>query len=157
MTIPTANFLSYNSTGVSDDKCNFINDLCEENDIHFVSIQEHFKICKTIDKYFSREFPKYSSYVVPAFRHKGQDSGRPKAGLAQLNKKNLDISKSRIDSNSYRVQAQLISFPTNELLWINVYFPTDPLTVDFDDMGLNSVLNSIDNIVEKSSCKKSFN
>ena len=63
--------------------------LLEENDFHFVSIQEHFKICKTIDKYFSREFPKYSSYVVPAFRHKGQDSGRPKAGLAQLNKKTL--------------------------------------------------------------------
>ena len=87
MAIPTANFLSYNSTGISTDKCDFINDICEENDVLFVSIQEHFKNSKTTDKYFCKKFPQYNSYVIPGFRAKGQDSGRPKAGLAQMNRK----------------------------------------------------------------------
>ena len=66
MAIPTANFLSYNPTGISTDKCNFINDVCIENDVTFVSIQEHFRNNKTVDKYFSSKFSNYSSYVIPA-------------------------------------------------------------------------------------------
>ena len=128
MAIPTANFLSYNSTGISTDKCDFISDICEENDVLFVSIQEHFKNSKTIDKYFCKKFPKYNSYVIPSYRPKDQDSGRPKAGLAQRNRKGLDISKDRISTSSYRIHAQVLKFPASQ-------------TVQFDDSELNIVLN----------------
>ena len=30
MTIPKVNFLSYNSTGISSEKCDFVNKLCYE-------------------------------------------------------------------------------------------------------------------------------
>ena len=144
MAIPTANFLSYNSTGISTDKSDFINDICEENDVLFVSIQEHFKNSKTTDKYFCKKFPQYNSYVIPGFRAKGQDSGRPKAGLAQMNRKGLDISKDRISTSNYRIQVQVLKFPTSKVMWINTYIPTDPQTVQFDDNELNSVSKVIE-------------
>ena len=120
MAIPTANFLSYNSTGVSTEKCNFINDLCEVYDVMFVSIQEHFKKHKTIDKYFSKNFGRFSSYVIPAYRPSDQDSGRPKAGLAQLGRKGLDIIKDKVSTSSFRIQAQILNFPTCRIMWIKV-------------------------------------
>ena len=42
-TIPTVNFLSYNSTGMSAAKCQFLNNICNEFDMTYVSAQEHFK------------------------------------------------------------------------------------------------------------------
>jgi hypothetical protein len=152
MAIPTANFLSYNSTGISTDKCDFISNICEENDVMFMSIQEHLKNSKTIDKFFCKKFPQYNSYVIPGYRPKDQDSGRPKAGLAQLNRKGLDISKDRISTSSYRIQAQVLKFPTSRVLWLNTYFPTDPQTVQFDDSELNLVLNEVTKIIEETKC-----
>ena len=48
----------------------------------FISIQEHFKKTKTVNKFFKDQFPDKSSYVIEGHREKGQDSGRPKVGLA---------------------------------------------------------------------------
>ena len=148
ITMPTVNFISYNSTGISTDKCDFVNRLCDENDVQFVSIQEHFKNNKVTDKYFSAKFTKFNPYIIPGFRPSGQDRGRPKAGLAQLSLKGLDIQRSRVKSSSYRIQAQVLVFPTSRLLWINIYLPTDPQTVDFDDSELLDVLHELTNIIE---------
>ena len=63
MAIPTANFLSYNSTGISTEKCIFIDNICEENDVMFLSVQE-FKNNKNTAKYFSRKFSEFSSFVI---------------------------------------------------------------------------------------------
>ena len=114
MVTTTANFLSYNSTRISKDKCDFIiiSDICDKNDVQFISIQEHFKISKTLDKFFCKEFKEYNTYPLPAFRPLGQDSGRPKAGLAQLGKKSLNIRKRRINTSSFRIQAQGVKFPS---------------------------------------------
>ena len=57
-----------------------MNTICDENDISYVYIQEHFIKNKTIDKYFRAKFDKFSPYVIPGHRPFGQDSGRPKAG-----------------------------------------------------------------------------
>ena len=145
--MPTVNFISYNSTGISSDKCDFINKLCEENDVQFVSLQEHFKNNKVTDKYFRAKFAKFSPYIVPGFRPSGQDKGRPKAGLAQLSKKNLDIKKDRVKSSSFRIQAQILNFLTSKLLWINLYLPTDPQTQVFDESELLEVLQELTNII----------
>ena len=36
MTIPTVNFLSYNSTGLSSEKCKFVNNICDSNDVTYI-------------------------------------------------------------------------------------------------------------------------
>ena len=87
--------------------------------------------------------------MIPAYRPKGQDSGRAKAGLAQLSVKTANVKKTRIVTQSWRVQAQVLDFPTTKLLWINTYLPTDPLTIDFDESELLGVLSEIDFILDK--------
>ena len=151
MTIPTVNFMSYNSTGMSSDKVGFINQLCDENEIMFVSIQEHFKKNKQTDKYFRSKFDQFSPYVIPGYRPSGQDSGRPKAGVAQLSRKCLDIRKDRVKTSNFRIQAQILNFSTSRLLWINSYLPTDPQTVEFDDTELLEVLHEVAKIIETES------
>ena len=148
MANPTVNFVGYNSTGIDKQKCAWIRDLCDLTDASFVSIQEHFKIAKTTSKYFSEEFDKYHSYVIPGFRPKGQDSGRPKAGIAQLCRKDIDIRKDRVVTKHFRLQAQILNFSNTRLLWINSYFPTDPQNASFDDTELLEVLAEVEHIMD---------
>ena len=51
-------------------------------------------------------------------------------------------------TNSYRIQAQVLHFPTSRILWINTYFPSDPQTVLFDDSELLEVLCELTKLVE---------
>ena len=98
-------FMSYNSTGMSTVKCQWINEICNENDVDYLAIQEHFKCTKSVDKFFRENYREYYSYVIPAHRSPGQDSGRAKAGLANLSKKNLAIRKDRVVTHNFRIQA----------------------------------------------------
>ena len=144
----TVNFMGYNSTGIDKQKCAWINDLCEVTNISYLSIQEHFKIAKTTDKYFSEQFDKFNTYVIPGHRAKGQDSGRPKAGLAQFSRKELDIRKDRIVTKSFRLQAQILNFSNTRLLRLNAYLPTDPQIATFDDRELLEVLAEVESIMD---------
>ena len=128
-------FMSYNPTGLnSEAKCRFINKISYDYQVDFLSVQEHFKFTSNTNQYFKKQFLDYFSYIIPGYRSPGQDSGRAKAGLAQLSNKDLKIKKSRIPTKSYRVQAQIINFPTTRILWLNTYSPTDPQLVrQYDD------------------------
>ena len=145
---PTVNFIGYNSTGIDKHKCAWIRDLCSLTEASFISIQEHFKIAKTTDKYFSEEFSEFYSYVIPGHRPKGQDSGRPKAGIAQLSRKNIEVRKDRIVTKHFRLQAQILNFSNTRLLWINSYFPTDSQNVVFDETELSEVLAEVEKIMD---------
>ena len=90
--VSSATFMNYNSTGIDSVTCNFICDICDEYDVDYVAIQEHFKNTSTINSYFRKKFDSFSPYVIPAFRAPGQDTGRCKAGMAQLSSKNLDVN-----------------------------------------------------------------
>ena len=150
MATPTVNILSYNSTGMNNTiKTDWIRNLCKLVKIEFCTIQEHFKKSKS-DKFFKEHFNDFSSYVIPAFRAENQDSGRPKGGLAQLIRKNVKIKSERIKTSSFRIQAQILNFPSTRLLWINTYLPNDPLTIIFDDQELTNVLSEIESILDKS-------
>ena len=107
----------------------------------YLTVQEHFKKNKLVDKYFKEQFPDYSPYVIPAYRENTQDSGRPKGGIAQLSKKSIKVKHERVRTKSFRIQAQVLHFPTTRLLWINSYLPTDPRTLRFNDEELIEVLN----------------
>ena len=90
------------------------------------------------------------SYVIPAYRDQCQDSGRPKGGLAQLTSKRLQVKSQRISTKNFRIQAQVLHFPTTKLLWINSYLPNDPQTINFDDHELLETLAEIENIMDTS-------
>ena len=105
-------FMSYNSTGLSSVKCNWICDICDEFNVDYLTIQEHFKKTKSIYKYFHDNSKGYNSYVIPGYRPPGQDSGRCKAGLAQLSKKAYSVKKDRVTSKGFRIQAQILNMPT---------------------------------------------
>ena len=70
-----ATFMSFNSTGMSSVKCQWINEICDENDVDFLAIQEHFKCTKSTDKFFRENYRDYYSYVIPGYRPPGKDNG----------------------------------------------------------------------------------
>ena len=97
-------------------KTKWIRDISNVTKADFVSIQEHFKVTKSIEKYFHDEYPACSSYVIPAQRDKDQDSGRAKGGLAMLSNKTINVKKERLKANSFRIQAQVLSLPTHKVI-----------------------------------------
>ena len=143
-----ATFMSYNPTGINTVICQFKNEISDEYNVNYVSIQEHFKSTKKTDKFFRDKFRQHYSYVIPGHRTSGQESGRAKAGLAQLSNKSIDIRKDRVNTRNYRIQAQVLSFSSGKILWLNTYLPTDPQTVHkYDDTELMEVLKEIETIL----------
>ena len=150
--VATVTFMSYNPTGLdSTVKCSFCNDICEEYDVDFLAIQEHFKSTKTTDQYFKKKFPDYFSYVIAAQRSPGQEYGRAKAGLAQLTRKGVQVKKERVVTQGYRVQAQILCLPSSRVLWLNTYLPPDPQIIgQYDDSILREVLAEVETILDNS-------
>ena len=146
--INTRAFVSYNSTGFNTIKTKWLRDIIAVTNADFIAVQEHFKKTKSIDKYFADEFPNFSSFVVPGHREVGQDMGRPKGGIAMLSNKQKKVNKIRMNSESFRIQAQVLTFPHTRLLWINTYMPTDPQTIVYDDEELVTVLNEVEKIMD---------
>ena len=151
--VATVTFMSYNPTGLNSTvKCRFSNDICDDFDVDFFAVQEHFKFVKTTDQFFKKKFPDYFTYMLPGYRPPGQEYGRAKAGLGQLTRKRLDVRKERVETRGYRIQAQILHLPTTRVLWLNTYLPTDPQTIgEYDDMELRAVLAEVENILENSS------
>ena len=108
-------FMSYNSTSMNTIKTQWINEICDENNMDYLAIQEHFKCTKITDKYFKDSFREYYSDVKAGYRPPGQDSGRARAGLAQLSRKGLAVKKNKIVAHSYRIQAQVLPHKQNSL------------------------------------------
>ena len=150
------NFLSYNSTGLNSVKSDWIQDLLVYCDIHLAQLQEHFMKDKNIDSFFSDKFKDYDSYLIPAYRSPDQDNGRARGGLAQLSSKKIGIRKERIGTNSWRLQAQILHIGNCQnpnttrysILWVNVYLPTDPQTINFDETELLEVMSEVENIID---------
>ena len=68
-------FMSYNMTGADSHKCQWIRDFAKEHNTNYVALQEHFKTVKSTEQWFRNQFKDYSTYVVPAFRMPGTNSG----------------------------------------------------------------------------------
>ena len=127
-------------------KCDWLNSLSTFCDATYISIQEHFRKSKTIDK-----IPR-DNFLIRAplwFRNLelSQTQGRPQGGIAQLSRTTVAIRKDRVISNSNHVQAKILNFQACKLLWINAYLPCDPHTVtlkDEDEEKLLTVLTEIE-------------
>ena len=142
------NFLSYNSTGLDSVKINWIKDLIKTLDVDIFQLQEHFKSTKSVETCFKKQFDNCDSYVIPAYRETFQDSGRAKGGLAQLVLKHCDIKKERLKTYSWRIQSQILHINDYRLIWFNCFLPTDPQTVQYNNVELLSVLTEIEKILD---------
>ena len=111
----TVNFMSYNSTGMNSIKSDWIRDLIKTCDIQFLQVQEHFKKIKTLETYFKNEFPLCDSFVIPAYREPGQDSGRAKGGLAQLVSKKYNVRKQHYKLFSHQFKDELLKIPLQSI------------------------------------------
>ena len=89
----------------------------------YCSIQEQFKTVKSTDQWFRKQFRDFNNYVIPAHRAPGVENGRGMGGMVQLSLKSKDVKKIRIITKSPRIQAQVLSFPTCKIFWLNTYLP----------------------------------
>ena len=141
-------FLSYNSTGMNNMKAKWLCEALEDLEIDYCAIQEHFKNTKSTDQFFRDKFSEFNSYVIPAHRAPGVDSGRASGGITQLSRKCYTVKKDRVKTQGYRVQAQVLNFPGTSLLWINAYLPTDPgLMAGWDETNLLDCLSEIEKVI----------
>ena len=108
-------------------KSDWICDLIQSCDIQFFQLQEHFKKTKTLETFFRDQFPLCDSFVIPAFRESGQDSGRAKGGLTHLTSRKINVRKQRISTTNWRLQAQILHFGNYRLLWLNAWIPKHQL------------------------------
>ena len=128
-------------------KCQWIRDIMSEQEVSFCALQEHFKTVKTTDQWFRQQFREFHTYTIPAYRLPGVDTGRGRGGLAQLANRALSVNRARVVAKSPRLQAQVLTFSTCKLLWINGYMPCDPQLQSFDDTELLSVLSEVESIM----------
>ena len=84
-----------------------------------------------------------------AFREPGTDFGRGKGGLVQLSTKEIRVSKQKIPCSSPRIQAQILSFSTIKILWINTYMPCDSQQGNQDNSELINTLSQVENIINE--------
>ena len=50
-------------------------------------------------------------------------------------------------TTGFRVQAQVLMFPTSRILWLNTYMPPDPQLQNYDDWELQELLEEVRNIL----------
>ena len=67
--------------------------------------------------------------------------------MAQLATRQLEVGRARVGTSSPRLQAQILTFPTCNILWINGYMPCDPQLQSFDDTDLVSTLSEVESLV----------
>ena len=139
--------MSYNMTGADATKCKWVQQLATEQKVDYAALQEHFKTVKSTEQWFRNQFTDYHTYVVPAYRLPGTDSGRGRGGLAQLSLRSTAVARARVASRSPRLQAQLLTFSTCTVLWVNGYMPCDPQLQAFDDTELLTTLTELESLI----------
>ena len=118
-------------------KIDWIQNLIKTCNIDDLQIQEHFKSSKSVETFFWQKFCDNDSFVITAHTDPFQEMGRAKGGLTQLAAKKLDIKKERIKTKNWRLQAQILHVGNYKLMWINCYCPTDPQTIQYDNIDLH--------------------
>ena len=134
-------------TGADATKCQWVREIAAEQETNYIALQEHFKTVKSTEQWFRNQYTGYHTYVVPAYRLPGTDSGRGRGGLAQLSLRSTAMARARVATSSPRLQAQLLTFPTCTVLWVNAYMPCDPQLQTFDDTELLATLGEVESLV----------
>ena len=155
--INSLTFVSYNSTGFSVDKQQFLNKLLTvlQNNKPTVCGQEHFvqsgnKKTKHLLQKVITAFPGYKCFATPAIKANNEIiGGRAKGGLWISQSEYLDTYVRRVKSHHWRVQFIIFEFEHSRICLINIYNPTDPRIVNeeaFNDDELHEVCRAIEKI-----------
>ena len=147
----TLTIISYNSTGFNQQRANFICDIIDQNDREntIVAIQEHFIFEKNLSKIENLLPNDLVIFSIGSFKDCSRiKRGRGKGGLSLIWHRSIDHNISRIKVNNDRIQCIMIELPACKLLLVNVYFPTDTQTVNFNEQDLLGCIASIENILE---------
>ena len=141
--------MSYNSTGWTDMKVNFVNILLQAHGILICGLQEHFILENNL--YRINCFQNYEVFSIPAVKNNDVlHRGRPSGGLSIIYHQMLcKVATPLRVPNSSRVQGLKVNLSNSPLLIINSYFPNDPRTVDFDDSVLLQTLEDIKYLVNQ--------
>ena len=141
--------MSYNSTGWGNFKANLVKTILLSHGIHIMALQEHFRLKQNISQ-IAKHFTDYETFCVPATKsNKTINAGRPSGGLAFIYSSKLCKFISRVlVPESSRVQGLKLTLPDFKAVFINVYFPTDPKTNNFDDSVLLKTLQDIKYLVD---------
>ena len=140
---------SYNIRGSGGNKLDFINDLLEipQRNIPIFCIQEHFLLRNNVYK-LSKAFKNHAVLAKPAYKNFNvQDTGRPMGGLATIIPKGWRKNVTILNSQSWRIQPLILKLKSKSFLIINSYLPTDPRTVNGENVELVNVLAEISNII----------
>ena len=137
---------SYNPRGFTEDQ----QDVCK---ILFVEIEKYYPILCNQENFLMKGNNYKVTQCLPnakvIFEEAIKDScgGRPKNGMfvaipLKIKELVLDVSPTH-----WRVQAIILSTPSNKLLIINSYFPTDHRVNEFDITDLFSTLSAINSVL----------
>ena len=142
--LSTLSAISYNSTGWSDPKADMLNTVLKSHGIMVGAIQEHFQLPSNLAKITSK-LNDYEMFAIPAHKHNDRiHKGRPSGGLSLLyHKKIQNLVSHIVVPNSNRVHAMTVKISQCKVVFINVYFPTDPRTINFNDVELIKTIQDI--------------
>ena len=149
--------VSYKSTGFNLQRGEFVCDLLQEigRESCILALQEHFifeKNLAKIEKLLPNDLIVYS---IGSFKDCSNiKRGR---GLSFIWHRSFDhiISRIQVQKND-RIQCISVDLPGCKLLLVNVYFPQDSQTRNFDEQELQRCLASIQHILENSQFDQSI-
>ena len=145
----TTPILSYNTTGWSTFKADFVNTILFSHGILIAALQEHFQLKDNLYKLDC--FNNFEVFSIPAFKNNNfVHAGRPSGGISFIYSNSLCQYATRlVCPGSYRVQGLKINYPDAAFLYINVYFPTDTNNHNFDDHELLTTLQDIKYLLDR--------
>ena len=137
--------VSYNSRGFGYSKQKFCDNLTRNlcgDKLPVLCVQEHY-VLKGNSYIVQKALPDSHIFFKSAIKE-DQNFGRARNGMFIAVPANLKEKFSDVSPQSWRVQA--VSFLST--LIVNVYFPTDPGTSDYDDNELNETLEVVQKVVD---------
>ena len=143
-------FISYNSRGFGSMKQSYCRTLISGqtvgNKIPILCNQENF-ILRGNSYKISQALPGFHLIINPAIKET-HDKGRAKNGMFIAVPSSIKSQVSDISPGYWRLQAVIVKIGNSRLLVINSYFPTDPLTVRFDDAELVETIEYVKKILD---------
>ena len=131
-------FMSYNTTGWSVFKAQFILNFLLTQCVHICAIQEHFLLKENVFK-IKEVLKDYEVFALPAFKSDlAVTAGRPSGGLALIYHRSLGHLVTRVaPPSSNRVDGITVDTPGSKFLIINVYLPNDNRNNDTYDLVIS--------------------
>ena len=141
--------MSYNSTGWSVNKADFVSTLLLAHSVHILALQEHFQLKDNTFK-ISQCFPGYNTFSIPASKSNHEiHSGRPSGGIAFLYSSKISQFVTQLQvPNSSRVQGLKLTFGGSTYVLINTYFPVNTRRFAADEAALLQTLDDIKFILD---------